>query len=79
MVIDEQTIAAAFARIGIDRQPVMVHSSLRALGVVSGAGHGWRLAAPGTAYRTATLAPGRGNTYAAPRSRIHAAANARAS
>lgn len=36
MVIDEQIVAAAIARMGIDRQPVMVHSSLRALGVVTG-------------------------------------------
>jgi len=34
--VDEQTIAAAIARMGIGDQPVMVHSSLKALGVVTG-------------------------------------------
>ena len=36
MAVDEEQIAAAIGRIGIDRQPVMVHSSLKTLGVVSG-------------------------------------------
>ena len=36
MPVDGQTIATAIARLGIVDQPVMVHSSLKALGVVIG-------------------------------------------
>lgn len=36
MSVDEQTIATVIARMGIGGQPVMVHSSLKALGVVIG-------------------------------------------
>ena len=35
-MIDEEQIATAINRMGIDRQPVMVHCSLKALGAVSG-------------------------------------------